>query len=231
MKQQQSYEGQRRAFLTMISHELKTPISTINAYVEGLISGVAEDDETKAKYLEVIFDKMQKLTKQVEDFFEYAQDEDNRFKYNFEEYYADEIIEKIFLSLVNNQRQATKVQNLLPKCIFNVDKIRIEQVIMNLYNNALKHTAEEESIILKAYREDNDVVIEIEDKGEGISPKDLPYIFDYYYQGQTSKKSDYEGIGLGLAICKNIVDSHKGTMKVKSKEGHGTTMYIRIPLV
>lgn len=231
MKQQQSYEGQRKAFLTMISHELKTPIATINAYVEGLICGVAEDDETKEKYLAIISDKMHKLTKQVEDFFEYAQDKDNRFKYNFEECYADEVIEKIFSGLASSQRQSTKVQNLLPKCIFNVDKIRMEQVIMNLYNNALKHTTKEESIVLKAYREDSEVVIEIEDKGEGISPKDLPYIFDYYYQGQASKKRDYEGVGLGLAICKNIVDSHKGKIMVKSKEGQGTTMYIRIPLV
>ena len=102
---------------------------------------------------------------------------------------------------------------------------------MNLYNNAIKHTTKEEPITLKAYREDNEVVIEIEDNGEGINPKDLPYIFNYYYQGKTSKKNDYEGIGLGLAICKNIVDSHKGRMKVKSKEGAGTTMYIKIPLV
>ena len=173
MKQQQSYEGQRKDFLTMISHELKTPIATINAYMEGLVSGVANDEETKEKYLAVISDKIQQLTKQVEDFFKYAQDEANRFKYNFEECYADEVIGKIFISLVNNLRPSTKIENLLPKCIFNVDKIRIEQVIMNLYNNALKHTAKEDPIILRAYREDKEVVIEIEDNGEGISPKDL----------------------------------------------------------
>lgn len=231
MKQQQSYEGQRKSFLTMISHELKTPIATINAYVEGLVSGVANDEETKERYLAVISDKIQQLTKQVEDFFNYAQDEANRFKYNFEECYADEVIGKMFSSLVNNIRPSTKVENLLPKCIFNIDKIRLEQVIMNLYNNSIKHTTKDDSIILRTYREDNEVVIEIEDKGEGISPKDLPYIFDYYYQGQTSKKSDYEGIGLGLAICKNIINSHKGKIKVKSKVGKGTTMIIKIPLV
>ncbi len=231
MKQQQSYEGQRKSFLTMISHELKTPIATINAYVEGLVSGVANDEETKKKYLLIISDKIQQLTKQVEDFFNYAQDEANRFKYNFEECYADEVIGKIFSSLVNNLRPSTEIENLLPKCIFNVDKIRLEQVIMNLYNNSLKHTTKDDSIVLRTYREDNEVVIEIEDKGEGINPKDLPYIFDYYYQGQTSKKSDYEGIGLGLAICKNIINSHKGKIKVKSKIGKGTTMYIKIPLV
>jgi len=231
MKQQQSYEGQRKEFLTMISHELKTPISTISAYIEGLTSGVATDDETKEKYLKIISDKIQQLTKQVEDFFKYAQDEVNRFKYNFEECYADDIIGEIFSRLMSNQHQNTSIQNLLPRCIFSIDKTRIEQVIMNLYNNACKHTSMDESIILKAYREDDDVVIEIEDNGEGISPKDLPYIFDYYYQGETSKKRDYEGIGLGLAICKNIITSHKGSMKVKSKVDIGTTMYIKLPLV
>lgn len=231
MKQQQSSEGKRKAFLTMISHELKTPIATINAYVEGLLSGVAKDDETKEKYITIISNKMQQLTIQVEDFFKYAQDDANRFKYNFEECYADELLDTIFSSLVSLERAQTKIQNILPKCIFSADKIRLEQVIMNMYNNALKHTSKDDAIILKAYREDDEVVIEIEDFGEGISPKDLPYIFDYYYQGQSSKTSDYEGIGLGLAICKAIVDKHKGSMKVKSNLGQGTTMYIKIPLV
>lgn len=231
MKKQQSYEGKRKAFLTMISHELKTPIATINAYIEGLVSGVAKDEEAKEKYLAIISNKMQQLTIQVEDFFKYAQEDDNKLKYNFEECYADELLDKIFSSFINAERPQTKIQNLLPKCIFSVDKIRIEQVIMNLYNNALKHTAPEDVIIFKAYREDDEVVIEIEDFGEGINSKDLPYIFDSYYQGQNSKMSDYEGVGLGLAICKAVIDKHNGSMKAKSSLGRGTTMYIKIPLV
>ncbi len=231
MKKQQSYEGKRKAFLTMISHELKTPIATINAYIEGLVSGVAKDEKAKEKYLAIISNKMQQLTIQVEDFFKSAQEDDNKFKYNFEECYADELLDKIFSSIVNAERPQTKMQNLLPKCIFLVDKIRLEQVVMNLYNNSLKHTATDDAIILKAYREDDEVCIEIEDFGEGINPKDLPYIFDSYYQGQNSKTSDYEGVGLGLAICKAIIDKHKGSMKVKSSLGQGTTMYIKIPLV
>jgi len=224
-------ENQEKAFLTMISHELKTPIATINAYVEGLIKGIAKDDEAKERYLKIIHDKMKQLTKQVEDFFVYTQESVSRFKYRFEECYADSIIEKIYHDIASQSESRIKYENLLPKCIINIDKMRIEQVIMNLYNNAQKHTSENDKILLRAYRSNDDIVLEVEDNGEGISASELPYIFDNYYQGQTAKKKDYSGIGLGLAICKSIIDSHNGRMKVKSQEGIGTTMTVIIPVV
>lgn len=224
-------KGKQKAFLTMISHELKTPIATINAYVEGLLGGIAKDEVTRERYLKIIFDKTKQLTKQVEDFFEYTQESANRFKYRFEECYADTIIEKIFHDIASQSDSHIKYENLLPKCIINIDKMRIEQVIMNLYNNAQKHTTQQDTIILRAYRANDEIILEVEDNGEGISATELPYIFDYYYQGKTSKKKDYSGIGLGLAICKSIIDSHKGRMKVKSQEGIGTTMTVIIPVV
>lgn len=223
-------EGQQKAFLTRISHELKTPIATINAYIEGLAQGVATDSEARERYLAIISDKMQQLTRQVEDFFSYTQERVNQFKYNCEECYADVLIEKIFASIAGQDETRIDVQNQLPKCIINVDKIRIEQVVMNLYNNAKKHTDSSQQISLRAYRQDEDIVIEVQDTGEGISAKDLPYVFDSYYQGQHSKEKDYSGIGLGLSICKSIVDSHNGSMRVVSREGVGTTMYVMIPV-
>lgn len=231
LKQQEYDEGQRKAFLTMISHELKTPISIINAYVEGLSNGIADDDKKKAKYLNIIHEKMQQLSKQVEDFFTYAQERANRLKYTFVEQYADVLIQKIFLNITDGANDKITSENLLPKCLVNVDEIRIEQVVMNLYNNARKHTTEASTILLRAYRQDNEMIIEVIDDGDGISVKDLPHIFDYYYQGEKSQKSDYQGAGIGLAICKEIIESHNGRIKVKSTENQGTTMYVMIPIV
>lgn len=231
MEKQANNENQQKAFLTMISHELKTPIATINAYVEALTKNIAKDEETKESYLEIIFDKTNQLTQQVEDFFKYAQNSASKFKYNFKECYIDALIEKIFLSISSQDGVHIKYENLLPACIVKVDKIRIEQVIMNLYNNAKKHSSNKDTISLSAYRSNNEIFIEVKDTGEGISAKDLPYIFDYYYQGQSSRIKDYSGIGLGLAICKSIIDNHNGRMKVQSKEGIGTTMYIILPIV
>jgi len=230
MEQREYNQEQRKSFLTTISHELKTPVSTINAYVEGLKNGIADDEEKQKQYINIIYDKMQMLTKLIEDFFLYTQEDEDKFKYNFVECYADELIEDVFSSITNQKDDRITYKNLLPKCIVKLDKFRIEQVILNLYNNAKKHTKENQSISLSAYREDNDIVILVSDEGQGISPKDLPYIFDYYYQGVASKTKDYQGVGLGLAISKNIIESHKGKMKVKSTEGSGTNMYVYIPI-
>ena len=232
MKQQQSYEGQRKSFLTTISHELKTPIATINAYIEGLVSGVAKDEATINNYQTIIQDKMKNLMNQVDDLFKYAQDDMNQFKYNFEEVYADEVFDKIFKPINNNNdKRHIIIKNNVPKCMINVDVIRIEQVILNFYNNAIKHTKDNGTLVIEAYRQDNELLVSVEDNGEGIDSRDLPYIFDYYYQGKTSKKSDYEGVGLGLAICKEIISKHGGRIFVKSQLGKGTKISFTIPVV
>jgi len=232
MMQQREYtQEQRKSFLTTISHELKTPVATISAYVEGLKNGIADSDEKRQQYINIIYDKMQMLKKLIEDFFLYTQEDENKFKYNFSECYADELIEEIFSSISNQESSRTEYKNLLPKCIVNVDGFRVEQVILNLYNNAKKHTNEKQSISLLAYRQENNIVIEVSDNGEGIASRDLPYIFDYYYQGVSAKTKDYQGVGLGLAIAKSIIDAHNGKMKVKSTEGSGTSMFVYIPVV
>ncbi len=123
------------------------------------------------------------------------------------------------------------MKNLVPKCIINVDKMRIEEVVMNLYNNAVKHSKQRDVIKLFGYRQDQEIIIEVSNNGEGIDPKDMPYIFDYYYQGKSSKENDYDGIGLGLAICKDIVSKHQGSIKVKSKVGEETMFTISNPIV
>ena len=231
IKKQSEYENKRKEFLTMISHELKTPIATINAYIEGLLNGLAKDDETRERYQNVIYNKMKQLSKQIEELFKYAQEESGQFKYEFSECYADEVFGRIFTSLAGQSKIEVEVVNLIPKCIISVDKTRIEQVIMNIFNNAVKHSQSDENIKLNGYRQDHEIIIEISDCGNGISPKDIPYIFDYYYQGSHSVGNDYEGIGLGLAICKDIIDKHNGVIKVKSIVGEGSTFSIIIPLV
>jgi signal transduction histidine kinase len=231
MEKQSMQEGKKKAFLTMISHELKTPIATMNAYVQGLVSGVAKDDATKEKYLKIIDKKMQKLMVQIEELFKYAQDESNQFKYNKQECYADECFKAVFEELANQTLHPVEITNYIPKTLILADRIRLEQVILNLFNNAVKHSNRTQPIKIRAYRQDNEIVIEIEDKGDGINSGDLPYIFDYYYQGSQSKKTDYEGVGLGLAICKEIVEQHEGRIKVKSRVDEGTTMTIVLPVL
>ena len=231
MEKKEYNEHQRKVFINQISHELKTPISTINAYVEGLKNNLAADEEKRQNYIDIIHNKMNQLTELVNDFFAYAQEDAQHFKYNFEECYANTIIDEIFAGIKGQNDKRTTCNNMLPQCIVNVDKVRLEQVVLNLYNNAKKHTEAGDSIKVSAYREDDNIVIEVCDSGAGIPVNELPYIFDSYYQGSKSKRTDYQGAGLGLSICKSIIDAHKGSMKVKSQVDIGTTMYVYIPMV
>lgn len=231
LKQQQAYDEQRKTFLTMISHELKTPISTINAYVEALLNGVAKDEETKTKYQKIIHERMQMLIIQIDELFQHAQEDSNHFKYNLVECYADDLFKPIFYSLREQKQHPVQVEDNLPKCLIKADSIRIEQVIMNFFNNAMKHSELKEPILIRGYRQDNEIMIEVEDFGKGILSKDLPHIFDSYYQGNVSKKTDYQGVGLGLSICKEIVEEHGGKIMVKSKINQGTKMVIVLPVV
>jgi len=216
----------KKKFLMTISHELKTPIATIHAYIEGLVSGVAKDKQTEEHYKLVITEKMNSLMIQIDELFHFAQEDAGRIKYNFNEVYADRLIGNIIRKLPQDEI----LENLiLPSCLISVDEIRIEQVIMNLFNNARKHS--DLKIKISAYRQDNQVIVEIEDKGDGISHQDLPYLFDYYYQGEHSNRNDYGGSGIGLALCKDIIDSHKGRIKVKSQKGIGSTFSFEIPVI
>jgi signal transduction histidine kinase len=229
MKRHDLEEQKQKEFLTIISHELKTPIATINAYVEGLILGIAKGEDSKIEYQKIIHEQMQYLMIQVEGLFEYAQDNSDRFKYHFEELYADDCFKKIFDHLPQDER--IQIDNMLPPCVINIDVVRIEQVIMNLYNNAVKHTNCKDHIQLTAYRQNQEIIIEVKDKGDGIDSKDLPHIFEFYYQGSKSQKGDYQGVGLGLAISKEIVNKHHGSIKVKSSQTDGTCFIISLPIL
>lgn len=230
-QQQQTLEGKKREFLTVISHELKTPLATMNAYIEGLEQGIAKDQATRERYLKTLSEKIKQMTSLIEDLFQYAQNEADVFKYNMTELYVDDAMNAIWAQINGANNRSTKLTNQLPHCLVLMDQARLTQVLGNLYNNAYKHTDYQGTIELICYREDNTVVLIVKDNGKGIAPKDLPYIFDDYYQGLDAKSNDYQGIGLGLAICKRIIDHHKGLMEVKSQVGLGSTFTIKIPVV
>lgn len=234
MKQQQSNNGLRKQFFTMVSHELKTPLTSIIAYIEGLQKNVANDDETRQKYIDIIYDKVNKMSLLINDLFKFSQQDINKFKINLKEHYAYDSFQNLLLPIkeqLNNSNIKLSISNMLPNCLILMDEIRIEQVIQNIINNAIKHLNKKEGKInITALKQNKKINISISDNGEGINPKDLPYIFDYFYQGNHSK-SDYEGVGLGLAICKEIIEKHGGMITVKSSQTTGTIFSFSLPII
>lgn len=234
IKQQQELEIQSKKFVATVSHELKTPLTSIMAYIEGLKSHIAKDSATQERYIHIIDDKAKKLALQIEELFKLSQLNMDKLKVNLEEQYVKEAFDQI-LEPIGKQLESEGIQfsllNLAPKSLVKMDLIRIEQVLLNLVNNSKKHLKEDGQIRIRVSKESNQIVTEVSDNGCGILPKDLPYIFDYFYQGEISRKSDYEGAGLGLAICKHIIEAHGGCIYVKSSIDTGSTFYFDLPLL
>lgn len=227
-------EKSRKELIACISHDLRTPITSIKAYVEALQDGIAKDKEIVDKYIKVIARKTESLVKLINDLFQYSQAELGEFTVNKKEGYSNNILEKILnpISLEINAAELNFIiEKPFPDVIINVDSLRLEQVIMNLIQNAKKYTSAGGTISFKAELEGAFIKISIKDTGMGISQRDLPFIFEKFYRGEKSRSRDFGGAGLGLYICKYIVELQGGTISVESKEDEGSIFSFTIPKV
>ena len=149
------------------------------------------------------------------------------------ERYSKELLESILQPIAHYVR-TTGVHFIeptdIPNVLIHVDGHRLEQVVSNLITNALKHTEPGDTISVNTELEQGKLKITIADTGRGILPQDMPFVFERYFQGKTDRGSGTEGSGLGLSICKYIIEAHHGTIFFRSIEGQGTTFYCLIPL-
>jgi len=234
LNKQSEYEKSRKELIASISHDLKTPVASIKAYVEGLQDGIAKDPETVERYVSVIKKKTDSLTKLIEDLFQHSLRELGRFKINREEQYSGKLMNTI-LEPVKMQFDKGSIkfiiQDAIPNVLINVDAGRIEQVILNLIQNSKKYTPEGGSIFFGSVLEEDYLKITIKDTGLGILPEDMPFIFDQFYRGEKARSGEFEGAGLGLSICKYIIEEHGGQIFVNSRMNEGSTFSITIPKV
>lgn len=226
---QQTYENNSREMISNISHDLKTPLTAIKGYTEGLIDGVADTDEKREKYLRTIYTKANDMAMLVDELALYSKIDCDSHPYNFteldvESYFAD-CIEEISL---DTEVRGVRVSffNYLSKGVKVVaDPEQVKRVINNIVSNSLKYVREQKGIInVRLYEETNGIRVEIEDNGKGIGEADLPYVFDRFYRTDASRNSSAKGTGLGLAIAKKIIEDHEGRIWIKSKENVGTTI-------
>ena len=232
LEKQKRLEKSRMELVACISHDLRTPIASIKAYVEGLQSGIAKDAVTVDKYIAVIAKKTESLIKLINDLFQHSQAELGELKIDLCECYSANILNKIAQAIsleLKESRIQFRAQEKFPEVLINVDVMRLEQVIMNLIENAKKYTLKGGKIFLSVEVDNKFIKIIVKDTGCGISPRDLPFIFDKFYRGEKSRSRDYGGAGLGLAISKYIVEAHGGTISVESKLEEGSTFSFTIP--
>ncbi len=223
----------RRDFLANVSHELRTPISMLQGYSEAIIDDIAKSPEEKKEYAQIIYDESLRMGRLVNELLDLAKMESGNVQLELCKVDIKKMLEKMSHKYINITKEAGIILQLdinhnLNEVIFDAD--RIEQVLTNLIDNAIRHTPTGGEIILRArLTTDEKLLLEVEDSGEGIPEEDLPFIFERFYKADKARTRGRSGTGLGLSIVKNIVDAHRGKISVKSKPGQGTTFTIILP--
>lgn len=232
--EREKYEANRKELIANISHDLKTPITSIIGYVEGLMDGVANTEEKKQRYLTVIHEKSLGLNDLIEELFLYSKLDLDRAvftmeKTNFTRFIAH-ILEEYRLE------QELVITSVLPTeaLYVQMDPTQMNRVITNLIQNSIKFadpTKEQLAFTISLTHNQTDLVLTITDNGIGIDKKELPYLFERFYRVDKSRTPTVKGSGLGLSIVKQIIDYHQGTITVTSKKGDGTNVIITLPLL
>ena len=226
-------EHQNKELISNISHDLKTPITAIKGYVEGLMDGVADTPEKQNKYLQTVYSKAIDMDHLINELSFYSKIDTNKIPYTFNRInvvgYFEDCAEDIGREL-EDEGFGFSYQNYVDDSVQMIaDAEQIKRVINNIVGNSKKYSDKEETKIRMTVKDVGDFVqIEIEDNGKGIAAKDLPYIFDRFYRTDASRNSSRGGSGIGLSIVKKIMEDHGGKIWVTSKEGIGTVMYLVI---
>lgn len=221
-------------FIANVSHELRTPIAMLQGYSEAIIDGVVESDEERNDMIRVIHDESQRMSRLVTDLLDLARMESGYMTLYKDDVPLVSVIDRMthkFDQRAKELQVDLKFKTTIPKeTIIPIDEDRIEQVLTNLIDNAIRHTSQNGSVTVSISEEQGFAKIEVSDTGQGIPQDDLPYVFERFYKADKARTRSKGGTGLGLAITKNIVEAHKGKIAVTSVEQQGTTFTFHLPL-
>lgn len=226
-------ERQNRELISNITHDLKTPITAIKGYVEGIIDGVADTQERREKYLRTIYTKANDMDRLINELTYYSSIDNNRIPYNFHrinvaEFFED-CVEDVGLDLESKNIQLNYSNLMDPDTRIIADPEQLKKVINNIIGNSIKYMDKAKGVIdIRLLDEVDSIRVEIEDNGKGIAAKDLANIFERFYRTDASRNSTKGGSGIGLSIVKKIIEDHGGYIWATSKEGEGTCLHFVI---
>lgn len=225
---------EEKELIRNISHDLKTPLTAIKGYVEGLQDGVANTPEKQAKYIQTIANKVNDMDKLIDELTIYSRLDTNRVPYTFvrcnvSDYFGD-CCEEIGTELEASQIGLEYNDHLTEPAYMNVDPEQLKRVVNNIISNSVKYMAEgrQGRITIDLYDEGDYIHVIFSDNGIGIAAKDIEHVFERFYRTDESRNSKHGGSGIGLAIVKKIVEDHKGKIWAESVEGEGTTMHLNL---
>lgn len=228
--EKQKYNQESRELIGNISHDLKTPITSIKGYVEGIRDGIADTPEKMERYIGTIYNKAIEMDRLIDELNVYSKIDTNRIPYNFHvinvSSYFNDCIEEVGMELSAKNVNLAYYDYTAKDIQVFADPEQIKRVVNNIISNSVKYMDKEKGfIIIRVHDVGDSVQIEIEDNGKGIAAKDLPMIFERFYRTDASRNSAQGGSGIGLSIVKKIIEDHKGRLWATSKEKKGTTIY------
>ncbi len=224
-------EGMRKSFVANVSHELKTPMTSIGGFIDGILDGTIESEKQKY-YLNIVSDEVKRLSRLVESMLSMAKLESGEFMLKPEVFDLRELL----ISVVISQEQRIEAKQIeisgldeTESISVNADKDLIHQAIYNLVDNAIKFTEEGGRISFSLKSENKKTVFTLINSGSGIPEKDLPFIFERFYKVDKSRSASKNSTGIGLYIVKTVIAAHSGTVSVTSKENEFTSFKITLP--
>lgn len=226
-------EKQNKELVSNISHDLKTPITAIKGYVEGIMDGVADTPEKMDKYIKTIYNKANDMDRLINELTVYSGIDSNRIPYHFHrinvaEYFGD-CIEEVGLDLESKNIELNYSNLVSQDTVIIADPEQLKRVINNIIGNSVKYMDKQHGEIdIRILDEIDSIRVEIEDNGKGIAARDLPNIFERFFRTDASRNSAQGGSGIGLSIVKKIIEDHGGYIWATSKEGEGTCMHFVI---
>jgi signal transduction histidine kinase len=226
---QLQYEENRKELISNISHDLKTPITAIKGYVEGIRDGVADTPEKMSKYINTIYTKTSDVDKLIDELFLYSKLDLHRFPFDFTSVdiyqYVEDCIEELHFNLLEKNITINHHTTYRSPLYVIADVQQLKRVFINIIDNAVKYMDKINGEINIMVEQDvSSVIVEVKDNGQGIPTSALPHIFDRFYRADLARNIATGGSGLGLSIAKKIIEEHGGYIRAKSVEGEGTSM-------
>lgn len=231
---QKQYEDNRKELIAHISHDLKTPITSIKGYIEGIRDGVADTPEKRARYIQTIYTKAVDMDHLIDELFLFSKLDLGKVPFEFEKMDIKDYLSDYFEELSFDLRKQNVELNFqfTPKGCYDVlvDRDKFKRVLANIINNSLKYMdKDKKELIISMHSSNEKVEISIADNGPGIPEESIPFIFNQFYRAEQSRNKLTGGSGLGLSIAKMIIEEHNGVIKLDSILMVGTTITITLP--
>jgi two-component system phosphate regulon sensor histidine kinase PhoR len=224
-------EREKANLISMFAHDMKSPLISIQGFVLRLLQNAVEiDEEKRKKYLKIVKLEASKLESLIDGFLEYSRLQTGKLNFNFTATSLDKELIEIYETYQTKGSQKGiqfELRNMETLPVIEADSKYLQRVFSNLLDNALKYSREKGLITITTQHADQYIMVKIKDRGSGIDSKDLPYIFDPFYQGYGEKRG--KGYGLGLAVVKAIIDGHGGKVFVESELGKGSVFTVALP--